>query len=58
LQDHRGNLQLLDSQSRDSHTILSVAPNSLGGAALSRDNRLIYMSVVVFEADIWLATLD
>ncbi len=26
--------------------------------ALSRDNRLIYFSVAVTEADIWLATLE
>lgn len=58
LQNHRGKLYLLDSQSRSSREILSVAPQSLTGVALSRDDRVIYFSVVMGEADIWLATLE
>lgn len=58
LQDHRGKLYLIDSQSRNSREILSVTPHSLNGATLSRDDRLIYFSLVVWEADIWLVTLE
>lgn len=57
LQDHRGKLYLLDSQSKKAHEILSVAPHSLAGMTLSRDDRRIYFSVLVSEADIWLASL-
>jgi eukaryotic-like serine/threonine-protein kinase len=57
LQDHRGKLYLADGESSNSREILSVAPHSITGAALSRDNRRIYFSVLVSEADIWLATL-
>jgi Tol biopolymer transport system component len=56
-QDHRGKLYLIHTQSRKSREILSVAPHSLAGTTLSRDNRRIYFSVRVSEADIWLATL-
>ncbi len=58
LQDHRGKLYLIDSQSRNSREILSVAPYSMSGLTLSRDDRLIYFSIVAYEADIWLATLE
>jgi Tol biopolymer transport system component len=56
-QDHRGKLYLIDTWSKKSREILSVAPHSLAGTTLSRDNRRIYFSVRVSEADIWLATL-
>jgi Tol biopolymer transport system component len=56
-QDHRGRLYLIDTQSRKSREVLSVAPHSLAGMTLSRDNRLMYLSVRTSEADIWLATL-
>jgi Tol biopolymer transport system component len=58
MQDHRGKLYLVDSQSRRSHEILSVAPHSITGATRSRDDRQIYFSAVVWESDIWLASLD
>jgi len=57
-QDHRGKLYLLDSHSGHSREILSVAPHSITGLTLSRDGRRIYLSVVVWESDIWLATLE
>jgi Tol biopolymer transport system component len=56
-QNHRGELYLIDTQSRKSRVILSVAPHSLAGTTLSRDNRRLYVSVRVSEADIWLAIL-
>jgi hypothetical protein len=52
-------LYLVDSESKKFHEVLSVAPHSFGnGVTLSRDNRLIYFSVVTDEADIWLITLE
>ena len=58
LQDHRGKLYLVKTHSGNSREILSVAPHSVVGATLSRDNRRIYFSVRVSEADIWLATFN
>lgn len=57
-QNHRGKLYLMDTQSAKSREILSVAPHSLNGTTLSRDDRRIYFSVRISEADIWLATLE
>ncbi|MBI3667113.1 MAG: hypothetical protein HY236_12980 [Acidobacteria bacterium] len=57
---NRDKLYLLDSQSRKAREILSAAPHSITrtGARLSPDNRTIYFSVAVTEADIWLASLE
>ena len=52
------NIYLADSQTGKLREILSVAPNSIEEMTLSRDDRLIYFSVIVREADIWLATLE
>ena len=54
----QGKLYLIDSQSRKTHEIISVTPHTMGGVTLSRDDRLMYFSVVMQEADIWLATLE
>ena len=52
-------LYLVDSQSKKVHEVLSVAPHDFGfGVALSRDDRLIYFSLLTTEADIWLMTLE
>src|SRR5207237_1053170 len=52
-------LYVIDSESKKIHEVLSVAPHDFGnGVALSRDNRLIYFSLVTTEADIWLMTLE
>lgn len=52
-------LYLVDSQSKKVHEVLSVAPHEVGfGLARSRDNRLIYFSLLTTEADIWLMTLE
>src|SRR6266571_1817062 len=52
-------LYLIDSQSKKSHEVLSVAPHEFGnGVTLPRDDRLIYFSLVTVEADIWLMTLN
>ncbi len=55
----RGRLYLVDSQSKKLHEVLSVAPHNFGiGVTLSRDDRLIYFSLVTVEADIWLMRLN
>ena len=56
---YQGKLYLVDSQSKKIHEVLSVAPYVFSsGGALSRDDRLIYFSLVTTEADIWLMTLE
>jgi eukaryotic-like serine/threonine-protein kinase len=57
-QDHRGRLYVIDSQFKTSREILNVAPHALNGTTISRNNRQLYLSVRVSEADIWLATLE
>ena len=52
-----GEIYLVDSQSRKVHSVLSVAPNEVGQAAIAADNRWIYFNLQVTEADIWLANL-
>jgi len=53
------NERLIDSQSKKVREVLSVAPNKLGlGVTRSRDDRLIYLSLVTTEADIWMMTLE
>ncbi|MBI1786315.1 MAG: PD40 domain-containing protein [Acidobacteria bacterium] len=54
----QGRLSLMDSQSRKTREILSVAPHALGGVTRSRDDRLLYFSVVATEADVWMATIE
>lgn len=51
-------IKLFDSQSRKVREILSVAPNSLSSPSISRDDRRIYFTVAVAEADIWLMSLE
>jgi Tol biopolymer transport system component len=56
---YQGKLYLVDSQSKKIHEVLSVAPHDFGnGVTLSRDDRLIYFSLVTTEADIWLMTME
>jgi len=52
-------LYLIDSQSKKSHEVLSVAPHEFGnGVTLPRDDRMIYFSLLTTEADIWLMRLN
>lgn len=52
-------LYLIDSQSKKSHEVLSVAPHEFGnGVTLPRDDRIIYFSLLTTEADIWLMRLN
>jgi Tol biopolymer transport system component len=55
---NQGKFYLIDRQTGKPREILSVAPHGVDGPTLSRDDRLMYFSVVVREADIWLATLE
>jgi Tol biopolymer transport system component len=52
----QGKLFLVD-QAKHPRELLSVAPDRLGYAVLSRDNRRIIFNRFVTDADIWLATL-
>jgi Tol biopolymer transport system component len=57
-QDQR-KLYLIDSESKRFHELLSVAPNEFGnGVTFPRDDRMIYLSLLTTEADIWLMTLE
>jgi dipeptidyl aminopeptidase/acylaminoacyl peptidase len=51
-------IRLVDSQSRKVREILPVAPNSIGALSVPGDDRRIYFSVTVAEADIWLMSLE
>jgi Tol biopolymer transport system component len=51
-------IKLVDSQSRKTREVLSVAPNSIDSLSVSRDDHRIYFSVIVAEADIWLMSLE
>jgi serine/threonine protein kinase len=47
----------LVNQAKQVQELLSVAPDRMGYAVLSRDNRRIVFTRLVTEADIWLSTL-
>ncbi len=58
-QDLQARLYLLDSESKKVREVLSGTPHDLGnGVTISRDDRLIYFSLVTTEADIWLMTME
>ncbi len=58
-QDLRARLYLVDSRSKKFREVLFVTPQDLGnGVTISRDDRLIYFSLVTTEADIWLMNLE
>ena len=49
---------MIDSQSKNIRGVLAVAPHEFGvGVTLSRDDRLIYFSLLTTDADVWLMTL-
>ena len=52
----RHRLLLLDTTSKVTREILSVAPDDFGSVALSVDNRMIYFTRVTEQGDIWLTT--
>ena len=55
--DNLDTISLIDSQTKKAHPVYSVAPATIQGKfTLSRDDRVIYLSVIGGEADIWLAS--
>jgi Tol biopolymer transport system component len=54
----QGKLYIMDTQSQKTREIFSVAPNDLDSPVLTRDNRTIYFSLIVVQADIWMATIE
>lgn len=55
---NRGKLYLLDTQTKKSKEIYSVAPNRIQAISVSKDNRAIYYSLQRNESDIWLANVQ
>jgi Tol biopolymer transport system component len=56
---NQGKVLLLDSSTRNVWEVLSVAPHAVVPRfRLSHDDRVIYFSLGVTEADVWLATLQ
>jgi eukaryotic-like serine/threonine-protein kinase len=51
-------IHLLDSQTKKSEEILSVAPNRVQRVTVSKDNRTVFYSLQKTEADIWLGSLE
>jgi Tol biopolymer transport system component len=58
--NHRGRVHLVNTATKATREILSVAPNEVAprGLAISKDNRTIYFSVTTTAADIWMMSLD
>ena len=50
-------LFVLDSVSKKSRELLSVAPDDFNSVALSPDNRTLYFTRATQQGDIWLMTL-
>ena len=57
---HNGKIHLVDSTSRQSRQIFSIAPQEVArrGFDISKDDRHIYFSVIKTEANVWLALLE
>jgi eukaryotic-like serine/threonine-protein kinase len=53
---HRGRLFIVDTVSKASHELLSVAPDEFDSVALSRDNRTLYFTRAKVQGDVWLMT--
>jgi eukaryotic-like serine/threonine-protein kinase len=58
--NQRGRLQLIDTETKASREILSIAPSDIAprGFSVSKDDRTIYFSVATTTADIWLLSFD
>jgi Tol biopolymer transport system component/serine/threonine protein kinase len=56
--DDGSKLRLIDSQTGSIRDLLSIAPDSLWVTGLSRDDRTAYITRRVWQADIWLMTLQ
>lgn len=51
----RSKLYLIDTQTKRTKELLSVAPDQIQSISISKDNRSIYFSVQKSESDIWMA---
>ncbi len=52
-----GKIFLVDTQSKKYREVISVTPERFGAFGVSKDNRLLFVSVDTSEADVWLITL-
>ncbi len=56
---HQGRLHLLDTQTKKVREILSLAPHTADwDLGISADDRLIYFTLTIREADVWLASFE
>jgi Tol biopolymer transport system component len=53
-----GKLYLVDRLTKKSQELYSFAPNDVSAPSVSRDNRSIYLSVAMIEADVWLLSVE
>jgi dipeptidyl aminopeptidase/acylaminoacyl peptidase len=53
---HRGKLFIVDTISKATRALLSVAPDDFDSVALSHDNRALYFTREIQRGDIWLMT--
>jgi hypothetical protein len=51
---HHDKLYRLDSETKETREVMSVAPHSFQSFSLSRDDQWIYFTLASTEADIWL----
>jgi WD40 repeat protein len=56
--DAEGAVRLLDTETGRQKEVLRVAPDSVSFFCLSRDDKVMYFSRRISEADIWMLTLD
>jgi hypothetical protein len=52
--DEKSKLVLIDSRTHATRELMSIAPDTMQGSWLTRDNRTIYFGRHVEQADIWL----
>ena len=56
---YEGRLFSVDKNTGEVHEVLSLLPDRIGSASISRDNRELYFArVTPLEADLWLLTLE
>jgi Tol biopolymer transport system component len=55
---HKNQLYLAHTRSKKVREVLSTSPHEITGLALLRDDRNIYFSLKIAEADIWLMSLE
>ena len=54
----QSNILLVDSESGSVGEVLSISPDTVEHVSVSPDNRWIYFTRRISEADIWLLTLN